>query len=383
MSRHYGELAAIYMTIFIIRLGSGANLFLLSYLSPGSEIAVGVVLAVYPLAEALTSLAAGQLADRIGRRVTLLAGFTWLMIFITLIFMVLSRGGGVADLIVVNGLMGLGAALVLVSSLAIIVDLTRRDVRGLGMGFFDFLNIFGYALGYQVGSILYQYFNSATSYVPLILTLLPFYVASIIFVRETMPVRGGVVYSNPLRGIPRRVQATLPIWFSITTILGAALYTGRVLGKLHVMPIQVGSLVLGATLVVGLGSVAFGRLSDRLGRVRVMRIGIAGVSIGLVVLTVALMLGLNPIYSVAIASPFIFLASAVVPSILALTGDEALLTMRGSSMGLYSLMLGLGMSIGSVLASLAYTHAGLGGIALAALVIFALALIAYVAMSRA
>lgn len=61
------------------------------------------------------------------------------------------------------------------------------------------------------------------------------------------------------------------------------------------------------------------------------------------------------------------MASAVVPSILALTGDEALVSMRGgSAMGLYSLVLGFGMGLGSILGSYSYVKMGLGGIALLA-----------------
>ncbi len=59
--------------------------------------------------------------------------------------------------------MGFGAALVLVSTLAMITDLTERGGHrgGLGMGVFDFTNIFGYALGYLIGSILYQLMRGA------------------------------------------------------------------------------------------------------------------------------------------------------------------------------------------------------------------------------
>lgn len=69
---------------------------------------------------------------------------------------------------------------------------------------------------------------------------------------------------------------------------------GQSIGSIKgVMPIHVGALFLGATLVVGLGSVFFGYVSDKLGRLRTMSIGIAGVSIGLIILTVLLLIGIN------------------------------------------------------------------------------------------
>ena len=276
---------------------------------------------------------------------------------------------------VFNGIMGFGAALVLVSALAMITDLTERGYRGLGMGIFDFMNIFGYALGYMVGSILYQVMGNSTAFIALLVLLVIFYVAIIGYIIETKP-SGGAIYLNPLRGVSRKVIPTLPIWFSITMILGAAIYSGRAIGSIKgVMPIHVGALFLGATLVVGLGSVFFGYMSDRLGRLRMMSIGVIGVAIGLMILAALLLTGVNPIIAVAASAPFIFMASAVVPSILALTGDEALISMRGSAMGLYSLVLGLGMGLGSILGSYSYIQLGLGGIALLALVIFITAFI--------
>jgi len=108
-----------------------------------------------------------------------------------------------------------------------------------------------------------------------------------------------------------------------------------------------------------------------------MGIGVVGVSIGLITLTTLLLIGVNPIIAIAISAPFIFMASAIVPSILALTGDEALISMRGSAMGLYSLVLGVGMGVGSLLGSYSYVTLGLGGIALLALVIFTVSLALY------
>ncbi len=366
-----------YLPILMIRVGSGANTFLVSYLSPGNNLMIGIILASYPFVEAMSSFIAGYMTDRLGRRLTLILGYTWILIFMVMIYLVIALIRNPVLTAVFNGVMGFGAALVLVSALAMITDLTERDYRGLGMGIFDFMNIFGYALGYMVGSILYQVMGNSTAFIALLALLVIFYVIIISYIIETKP-SGGTVYLNPLRGVSGKVIPTLPIWFSITMILGAAIYSGRAIGSIKgVMPIHVGALFLGATLVVGLGSVFFGYMSDRLGRLRTMGIGVTGVAIGLMILAALLLTGVNPIIAVAASAPFIFMASAVVPSILALTGDEALISMRGSAMGLYSLVLGLGMGLGSILGSYSYIQLGLGGIALLALVIFITAFILY------
>ncbi|WP_243665749.1 MFS transporter [Vulcanisaeta sp. JCM 16159] len=296
-----------YLPILMIRIGSGANTFLISYLSPGSNIMIGLILASYPFVEALSSFVAGYMADKIGRKLTLIMGYTWILIFMALIYIAIALLKNPLATAVFNGAMGFGAALVLVSMLAMITDITERGYRGLGMGVFDFINIFGYALGYMIGSILYQVVKGSTAFIMLLILLIILYAVVLRYIVETKPTIG-TVYLNPLRGVSKRVVPTLPIWFSITTILGAAIYSGRAIGSIKgVMPIHVGALFLGATLVVGLGSVFFGYISDRLGRLRTMSIGVAGVSIGLIILTVLLLLGVNPIIAVAASAPFIFM----------------------------------------------------------------------------
>lgn len=134
-----------YLPILMIRIGSGANTFLISYLSPGNNIMIGLILASYPFVEALSSFVAGYMADRLGRRLTLILGYTWILIFVILIYMAIALLRNPLATALFNGAMGFGAALVLVSTLAMITDLTERGYRGLGMGIFDFTNIFGYA----------------------------------------------------------------------------------------------------------------------------------------------------------------------------------------------------------------------------------------------
>ncbi|MCG2895308.1 MAG: MFS transporter, partial [Vulcanisaeta sp.] len=56
-----------YLPVLIIRVGSGANAFLVSYLSPGNNVMIGIILAAYPFVEAASSFIAGYMADRLGR----------------------------------------------------------------------------------------------------------------------------------------------------------------------------------------------------------------------------------------------------------------------------------------------------------------------------
>ncbi len=127
-----------------------------------------------------------------------------------------------------------------------------------------------------------------------------------------------------------------------------------------------------ALVALGSGAVLFGRVSDKIGRVKTMFIG-AGGELGFLLLFPDLFQRLITIkqgtpwnVSLAIVGPvgvaagiLFFLGSALVPSILAYIGDKAARDLRGSAMGLYSLMLGVGIAVGNVLAGFA---AEIGGV---------------------
>jgi Sulfite oxidase and related enzymes len=59
------RLSATYLPVLVARVGSGAGAAVTSFLFPGHELAVGAILAVYPLLEALGSFAAGRYAERV------------------------------------------------------------------------------------------------------------------------------------------------------------------------------------------------------------------------------------------------------------------------------------------------------------------------------
>jgi MFS family permease len=137
--------------------------------------------------------------------------------------------------------------------------------------------------------------------------------------------------------------------------------------------------------VLGAGAIFFGRLADRWGRVKTFRLGLVGGLLALVTLNAALLLGLGPVEAVALTAPLLFLTSAIGPSILALIGDEADIRYRGTTMGIYSVMLGLGIGVGSLLAGLMaelYRHAEINGLAAAALGVYAVMTALHVALLR-
>src|SRR5207249_10228971 len=127
----------------------------------------------------------------------------------------------------------------------------------------------------------------------------------------------------------------------------------------------------------------FGRLSDKIGRMKTMLIGALGELGFLLVLPDALPIlivippGTPWIESYNMVGPIIivggilfFLGSGLIPSILAYIGDKAAKEFRGSAMGLYSLMLSGGIAVGTVLAWISDDLGGVQAVFYSAAVIF-------------
>lgn len=369
----------------VARIGSGAGAAVTSFLFPGHELAVGAILAVYPLLEALGSFAAGRYADRFGRRPAMVLGYLARLAATALMYPALAWGAGPLAVGVLNAASGFFTAFILVSSLVMVTDLTEVGNRGLGMGAFELTNLGGYAVGYIIGAVLFHALGGAGSFAALA-AFTAVLTPAVLAMAETAPVKGISIPLNPFKGLPPSTWPAIPLWFALTTFIGMGIYSGRAIAGVlspssKFAHIESSLLLSGALIVVGLGAVFFGRLSDRWGRERTLNLGIAGVMSALAVLAVLLWTGSSPLHAIALASPLVFLASAIAPSVLAIVGDRALVAMRGTAMGLYSVVLGVGMALGAMVgAASAVALGGLIGIVLAALAIFSTATALYIAL---
>jgi DHA1 family multidrug resistance protein-like MFS transporter len=392
------RLTASYVPIFVARVGSGASAFLVVKLASGGNLEAGIVLAAYPFLEALGALIAGRWSDTLGRKTTLVTGYFVRSLAMLLLAWAFYTHEAPWLEALLNGVIGFTTAFILTASLAMATDLTEVRNRGLGMGGFEFINLGSYGVGYLLGSFLYTVFTGPAAYLTIALlttAATPIFAKFLPETRPAAPVGGKFLLSV----LPPSAVLLLPVWFALTTIIGLGMYAPRVLqvegvGSSGVVShivgrlggsLVVGLLFIGALSVLGAGAIFFGRLADRWGRVKTFRLGLVGGLLALVVLNAALHLGLGPVEAVALTAPLLFLTSAIGPSILALIGDEADIRYRGTTMGIYSVMLGLGIGVGSLLAGLMaelYRHAEINGLAAAALGVYAVMTALHVALLR-
>src|SRR5881628_355518 len=154
-------LSILYAAVFLTRIGFGTiliifpNYLLQSTGAPISSALLGIILALYPALEGLSALPVGAWIDRSGRRKAFVLG----MALITVLTGVISLTR--TDIPLVGGahaIMGLAAAMVTISSLTMITDLTTVENRGAGMGAFDLANLSGYGVGVISGTLLAKIF---------------------------------------------------------------------------------------------------------------------------------------------------------------------------------------------------------------------------------
>jgi len=382
--RKLQTLSLLYIAVFLTRIGFGTIIVVFPvYVLAGSAL-TGIITALYPAVEGLSALPVGAYVDRKGRRRAFVLGMVLISIFTFAI-------GLTPNLLSVSGahaLSGLAAALVTVSSLTMITDLTVEKNRGAGMGAFDLANLGGYGVGIAIGAAFLTIFKTNLGY-------------SFLVVAGILGAATGFVYfslKEPPHSVQQRkslremydnltgeVAAIFPIWFSLTVVVGFYLFLPKIAKNINPAAdfSQSAWLILLGLAVLGGGALLFGRISDKIGRTRTMAIGAVG-EIGFLLLLpdlfpklIAIAPGTSWVESynqigpiIIVGGLFFFLGAAIIPSILAYIGDKAAQDFRGSAMGLYSLMLSAGIALGTVLAGITDELAGVQGVFYSAVIIF-------------
>jgi MHS family proline/betaine transporter-like MFS transporter len=267
----------------------------------------------------------------------------------------------------VNGLMGVAAAGILVSSLALMADYAPERRRGREMGVFQFVQIFGWLFGFAVGGVLVEVFSGDVGLVFMVASTLCAVAAVYAFINVREPrVRRYMVerlsWSHLLKVLTQRSVVILVMpWFIVYLLIGS-MFT--FVFKASFEELELTGYQLTALLALGGGVilvtlVVFGHLSDRFGRTPVMAVGAVGMACLMV--TVGLLVTTAPeegtdgelgdhFYSyIAPLAASAFLAGAFAPSALAALVDVSAQRRRGMTMGVYSFAISLAMAVGPIM----------------------------------
>ena len=158
----------LYISVFLMRFSFGLVLFTLPIYLPRREfsnLAVGIVAAAYPVTETIVGPIIGVLADRFGRK-----RWIWMGLCVsTIALFAFTLNTSILYLVIVHAIQGVAAAMIVVSALTMVTDVSTISTRGREMGIYDFANLGGYMLGIFTAGLLG--FHSL---------LTPFYIGSIL-----------------------------------------------------------------------------------------------------------------------------------------------------------------------------------------------------------
>ena len=117
---------------------------------------VGVLLAVYGLVNSACQPIVGHLVDRLGRRKELIQLGLAIMAVATLALVWAQQ---YVHLLLIRMLQGIGVALTIPASLAVMARGTRRETRGGAMGIFTTMRLVGFTIGPVLGGYLHDRFG--------------------------------------------------------------------------------------------------------------------------------------------------------------------------------------------------------------------------------
>jgi MFS family permease len=319
-------------------------------------------IAVFGVTKAIVNYFAGRLADRYGRRPLLIAG--WLVGLPVPLLLIWAPTWG--WIVAANVLLGINQGLTWSVTVIMKIDLVGPRLRGTAMGFNE-------AAGY--GAIAAAAWATGAIAQTAGLRPAPFFLGlafaalglglSALFVRETRDhvAQEGLAFNRQPNahgsGLTSRQIFTLTSWGdrTLSAVCRAGLVNnlneGMAWGLLPLLYAgaglslsTTGALIAIAPAVWGIGQLATGALSDRIGRKSLIAAGQLTEAAGLTLIAVGGSVG----YWVAGSVLFGAGTAMAYPTLIAAVGDVANPLWRGAAIGVYRLWRDLGFAVGAILA---------------------------------
>jgi MFS family permease len=327
---------------------------------------VGILSAVSYAAELIGAFPFGVAADYISRR-TLVTGGAVLGALATQLF---GMSGHVSIFFLSRALEGMAAAAIAPALLARLTDITdgNRRLRARAMSYFELSLLGGLGVGGLLAAHWWDRFQSTT-----------FSMVAVVYLAASVCLLIGAGGGRRRSGVGRHKLGTVirdpsirhiaPLMLCVSAIVGLwlgptlpYLLTHRSGGRQYIPglyaddPSAVGWLLLGYSMVFAAGLIGWSRFLPRMSAHRAMQVALLAmlavcIGIGLVNYSSGYSMWVRSTISTCTAA-LIMVESGFTPAALVwLTGALGPQTGRGTAMGAYSVMLGVGTIVGSLLAA--------------------------------
>lgn len=304
-----------------------------------NDLAVGVVIGAYAITGLLLRPVAGRIADRRGRKPTVLLGAT-LLAGSGLLYL---PSLGLAGLIAARLVLGVGEGSVYTAGSAWIVDLAPPERRGRVLGLYG-LAVWG---GLSVGPLAGELLLEASGY------------RAVWLFAAAMPLLGALVASR----VPDRFQplthaephpliapeAVRPGMAVALASIGYAAVATFIVLHLEARGVGHGATVFAAfAAMIVLTRLAIGDLPDRVGAAPVAIGATLGEAVGLLTIAVAHSLPVALAGGMAMGAAF----SLLNPALMLIAVDRVSAAARGAAMGTFTAFFDAGVGLGAPLAGL-------------------------------
>jgi MFS family permease len=314
------------------------------------SVRAGVLISMYGLVNAFLQPFSGALTDRLNKRKPFIQGGLALMGASTLAFIFASR---FTDLLVLRAVQGLGVALTIPASMALMAAASNKETRGGSMGIYSTARMAGFTTGPLMGGFLYDHFGFNTAFCAgafFILLALILVQVMITEVSTEIPAKEG----HPFQIIDRHLLNVGILGAGLATFMMACAFSmmtpleTEFNARLHETALDF-SIAFSALMVSRLLlQIPLGRLSDRYGRKLFIIAGLVVTAFSTALLgearTTVELISLRVIQGIG--------AAGIAAPTFALAADLAKPGGEGRQMSIITMGFGLGIALGPLMAGL-------------------------------
>lgn len=317
------------LNMFIAIIGQGMVMPILpDYLKQFNQggSAAGYLVAVFAAAQFIFSPIGGQLSDKHGRKKMILCGMV-LTVISDFIFAISHQ---LILLYVARFIGGIGLGIMIPSNLAYVADVTTRETRAKGMGYFSAAMNLGMVLGPGLGGLIAKfgirvpYF--CASFLGFVATLLTFALPETLTLEKRNKIQASKKRESPVKQLIRSVHGSYFKYLILIFVMTFGLQNYETIYSLYVkqkygfnsqiisMIITLGA-VIGIIVQVGL----IDKVIKRFGEYKLIRFSLLMSAVALVLMLVKV----NLIYLLVICAIFFAFNSFLRPTVNTMLANEA------------------------------------------------------------
>lgn len=315
-----------------------------------TPVLVGLLISLYGFVNSALQPVMGALVDRLNRRKVMIQAGLALVGTGTLSFILASR---FADLLVLRALQGVGVALTIPASMALMAVITKKETRGGSMGFYSTMRMVGFALGPVIGGYLKVHYGFNTAFIAgagfsfLAMILIQIWVHDVVGPPRTEVRPRFQIFDRTLLS-PGIMSAGLATFVMASSFSMVTTLENEFNAMLKITALDFG--IAFSVLMVGrfLFQIPLGRLSDFVGRKPLVLVGL------ILMAPATILLGeVGSMWHLVATRLFQGIASACIAApAFAVAADLATSGGEGRQMSVITMGFGLGLATGPLLAGL-------------------------------